>query len=115
MLAVDPKGKQDLIMVASKSNGSTHRRSKRFGGRGHPRISSKAIPKNKPTGGSQPPILGASESLTLPELGPGGFQYIHCEEWPKHFPADRAPSVEFERKEKLGFQARRFLKVLMVC
>ena len=73
MLAVDPEGKQDLIMVVSKLNGSTHRRSKRFGGRGHPRISSKAIPKNKLTGGSQPPILRASESFTPPELGAGGL------------------------------------------
>ena len=51
----------------------TQRKKSRF----HP----KAIPKNKPTGGSQPSILGASESLTPPEL-PGGFRYIHYEEWP---------------------------------
>ena len=31
----------------------------------------KAIPKNKPTGGPQPPILGVSESLTPPKLAGG--------------------------------------------
>ena len=33
---------------------------------------SKAIPINELTGGPQPPILGASESSTPPELGAGG-------------------------------------------
>ena len=35
-------------------------------------ILSKAIPINELTGGPQPPILGASESSTPPELGAGG-------------------------------------------
>ena len=35
-------------------------------------ILSKAIPINELTGGPQPPILGASESSTHPELGAGG-------------------------------------------
>ena len=33
----------------------------------------KAIPNDKPIGGPQPPILGASESITPPELGAGGL------------------------------------------
>ena len=35
---------------------------------------SKAIPINELTGGPQPPILGASESSTPPELGSGGLR-----------------------------------------
>ena len=39
-------------------------------------ILSKAIPINELTGGPQPPILGASESSTPPELGASGRSIV---------------------------------------
>ena len=41
---------------------------------------SKAIPINELTGGPQPPILGASESSTPPELWAGGPNPSLCED-----------------------------------